>query len=322
MQQPFSALAPTRTRGKTNFPSRGNKWTQQEDELLIRLHNENVKLNWNEIAPRFPGKTAQQISERWSKVVNPDLVKGSWTRQEDQTIIDFVQTHGTRNWTKLAALLPGRIGKQCRERWRNHLDPSNNKSPWTPEEDAMLIKYHEMYGNQWVKIAGLMKGRSDNSIKNRWNSTLRKNGQQSQANNNINNMNMNNNMQQNSIQDPVIRVQYSTPVNDIQQVIAPPQTPSSIEILPQPVLEDTVTDSFDQTSSGMTPRNFDLISPYSTIRSPFGITSPYGFKSDSLYSPWGTSGYSTDSIFSPKLSPFVSKSQNREPNLALLMDKD
>ena len=300
-QQAFTALAPTRSRGKTNFPSRGNKWTQQEDELLIRLHNENVKLNWNEIAPRFPGKTAQQISERWSKVVNPDLVKGSWTRQEDQTIIDFVQKYGTRNWTKLAALLPGRIGKQCRERWRNHLDPSNNRDPWTPEEDALLIKYHEIYGNQWVKIASLIKGRSDNSIKNRWNSTLRKSSQS---------------------KDPVVRVQYSTPVNNIEQVIAPPQTPSSIEVLPQPVLEEAVPETFDQTPSGMTPRSFDLISPYSSIRSPFGLTSPYGFKGDSLYSPWGAPSYSNDSLFSPKLSPLISKPQNREPNLALLLDKD
>jgi hypothetical protein len=107
-------------------------------------------------------------------VLNPTLIKGSWTREEDEAIIAFVNREGTKNWTKLAALLPGRLGKQCRERWRNHLDPEVNRAPWTESEDAILIDLHERIGNQWVKIAEHLPGRSDNAIKNRWNSTLKK----------------------------------------------------------------------------------------------------------------------------------------------------
>jgi hypothetical protein len=178
--------------------------------LLLQLLHSGDRANWTELAPHFPGKTAQQIAERWSKVVDPGLVKGSWTRQEDETIIDFVCHYGTKNWTKLADLLPGRIGKQCRERWRNHLDPGNNKEAWTPEEDALLIQLHEQHGNQWVKIASLMKGRSDNHIKNRWNSTLRK-------------------------RDPALAVQCTTPQKRARHRI---ETPASVEQpVPKPNLE-------------------------------------------------------------------------------------
>ena len=170
------ALAPTRIRQKSTTVTSKAHWTPEEDQKLLQFLRSGDRANWTELVPHFQGKTAQQISERWSKVVDPALVKGSWTRQEDETIIEFVAQFGTRNWTKLAELLPGRIGKQCRERWRNHLDPGNSKEPWTPEEDQQLIQLHEQYGNQWVKISACMPGRTDNSIKNRWNSALKKFG--------------------------------------------------------------------------------------------------------------------------------------------------
>jgi hypothetical protein len=171
--QAQDALAPTRARQKPTSGSLKARWSPAEDQLLLTLLRSGDQANWTELTPHFPGKAAQQIAERWSKVVGPSLVKGSWTRHEDQEIIAFVREFGTKNWTKLADLLPGRIGKQCRERWRNHLDPGNNKDGWAPEEDVLLIRLHEEHGNHWMKIATLMPGRSDNHIKNRWNSTLR-----------------------------------------------------------------------------------------------------------------------------------------------------
>ena len=169
-----SALAPTRKRTPKNQSSKVTKWTEEEDQRLIKLVNEAKTSNWVELAQKFENKTAQQLSERYEKVLNPSLIKGSWTREEDQTIIEFVRTHGTKSWAKLSLILPGRIGKQCRERWKNHLDPDVNRDPWTPEEDQTLIQLHSQIGNQWVKIAEHLPGRSDNSIKNRWNSTLKK----------------------------------------------------------------------------------------------------------------------------------------------------
>ena len=168
------ALAPTRVRNKVNKCVKNVKWRKEEDELLMQLMKSTEHPNYSRMAERFPGKTGQQVAERWDKVLNPELVKGSWTRQEDEIIMRFVQENGTKNWRKLCELLPGRIGKQCRERWRNHLDPTINHSAWTPEEDSLLIKYHEQFGNKWVQISRMIPNRSDNAIKNRWNATLKK----------------------------------------------------------------------------------------------------------------------------------------------------
>lgn len=74
-------------------------------------------------------------------------------------VVQLVHCYGPKKWTQIAKKLNGRIGKQCRERWHNHLDPNINKSPWTEEEDRLLAQAHEQYGNQWAKIAKLLPGR-------------------------------------------------------------------------------------------------------------------------------------------------------------------
>jgi hypothetical protein len=149
-------------------------WSTDEDARLTEAVKQSPSVNWIEMAQKFPGKTQYQLADRWTKVLDPSLIKGSWTQAEDQQIITFVHAFGTKNWTKLASLLPGRIGKQCRERWRNHLNPLNNNEVWSAEEDAQLAHLHAQFGNQWVKIAACMNGRTDNSVKNRWNSTLKR----------------------------------------------------------------------------------------------------------------------------------------------------
>jgi hypothetical protein len=158
----------------TNHSVKNLKWSPDEDVLLAQIMSRPDRPNYATLAEMFPGKTGQQVAERWDKVLNPALQKGSWTPNEDQIIISFVERNGTKQWQKLCALLPGRIGKQCRERWRNHLDPAINHAPWTHAEDQRLIELHRMHGNAWVKISGLMANRSDNAVKNRWNSTLSK----------------------------------------------------------------------------------------------------------------------------------------------------
>ncbi|EKX32507.1 hypothetical protein GUITHDRAFT_98601 [Guillardia theta CCMP2712] len=71
------------------------------------------------------------------------FIKGQWTREEDEKVIQYVEKYGTKQWARIAQVLPGRKGKQCRERWHNHLNPDINKLSWTVEEDARLIEEME-----------------------------------------------------------------------------------------------------------------------------------------------------------------------------------
>jgi hypothetical protein len=158
-----------------------SKWSTEEQELLKKLVEQykDTAPRWNEIAANFHDHNAIECLTKWQTLTNPPVIKGkgSWTAEEDQILREKRSLYG-RKWAKIAAHLPGRQGKQCRERFVNHLDSELKKGEWTDDEEAILIAMHEHHGNRWANISKQLPGRSDNDVKNHWYSTIQRKFQQ------------------------------------------------------------------------------------------------------------------------------------------------
>ncbi|THU62848.1 hypothetical protein C4D60_Mb01t09470 [Musa balbisiana] len=101
--------------------------------------------------------------------------KGAWTKEEDQRLVAYIKAHGEGCWRSLpkaAGLL--RCGKSCRLRWINYLRPGLKRGNFTEEDDELIIKLHGLLGNKWSLIAGRLPGRTDNEIKNYWNTHIKR----------------------------------------------------------------------------------------------------------------------------------------------------
>ncbi|KAJ7963251.1 MYB transcription factor [Quillaja saponaria] len=101
--------------------------------------------------------------------------KGAWTLEEDQKLAEVIAVHGARKWKTIAAKAGlNRCGKSCRLRWLNYLRPNIKRGNISDQEEDLILRLHKLLGNRWSLIAGRLPGRTDNEIKNYWNSHLSK----------------------------------------------------------------------------------------------------------------------------------------------------
>lgn len=150
------------------------KWSYEEDLRLTELVNKFGSKNWRGISEGMTNRSAVQCLHRWTKILMPGLIKGPWTVDEDRKLMNWVKSNGCSKWSACADTIKGRSGKQCRERWFNTLNPSVMKGNWAAKEDFKIFKLYKVFGSKWSKIASHFKGRTENSIKNRFYSTLRR----------------------------------------------------------------------------------------------------------------------------------------------------
>lgn len=123
----------------------------------------------------LPVKKKVVKKKKKAKLKRRVFPKHNWTPEEDQKLKDLVKKQtGSFNWSDIALGFENRVGKQCRERWHNHLNDNLIRSEWTHAEDLLLIKMHAIHGNKWAFLSQFLPGRTDNMIKNRWNTTLSK----------------------------------------------------------------------------------------------------------------------------------------------------
>jgi hypothetical protein len=146
-------------------------WDPELDALLrdtvLRLGTK----SWTRVKRELDGWNGAPINlrDRWVNIQNVS-VKGPWSTAEDDLLRVLVNIFGAKKWSLSASHFPGRAGKQCRERWLNHLDMNVTKTDWSQAEDNILLRNQETLGNKWSEIAKMLPGRSENAVKNRFNS--------------------------------------------------------------------------------------------------------------------------------------------------------
>lgn len=127
-----------------------------------------------------PAQPGQWVTVLAKPVDLRKQVKGPWSREEDQLLLELVQESnqlGIRStWTKIAESMPWRTGKQCRDRWMTYLSPNIKKlkeSPWTEQEDNIILEGWRKWGGCWSKISRMLEGRPPPHVKNRFYGNLK-----------------------------------------------------------------------------------------------------------------------------------------------------
>jgi hypothetical protein len=154
------------------------KWTSEEEAKLIEAVQKHGK-DWVAVAALVQSRTSFQCRRIWTVRLGPAAEgtspnEGTWTPEEDGKLTDAIRKCG-KDWVAVAPLVPGRTNNQCRRRWADNVDPSIDRGPrrnWKPEEDAKLIEGVEKHGKDWVAVAALVPGRTNDKCRDRWNNSV------------------------------------------------------------------------------------------------------------------------------------------------------
>ena len=145
------------------------KWLPEEDKLLTEAVGMYGTKNWSQVADHVRSRTAHQCYIRWTRSLNPDIKKRSFSGEEDKSLIEAVGIYGTRNWTEVSKHVPGRTAHQCLERWTQSLNPDRKKGPFSGEEDKLLIEAVGIYGTRnWIEVSKHVPGRTAKQCRVRW----------------------------------------------------------------------------------------------------------------------------------------------------------
>ncbi|KAF9259396.1 hypothetical protein L218DRAFT_933790 [Marasmius fiardii PR-910] len=153
-------------------------WTAEEDQLLREAVNREDPGNptpskWHAISKHVPNRTNKDCRKRWFAKMASDVVKGGWSPDEDERLVKAIEKYGTR-WSMVASLVQTRNSDQCAKRWTDTLNPTIDRTSWTPEQDTLLINAVNEHGKLWTKIVKTyFPGRTGLSAKNRYNSITR-----------------------------------------------------------------------------------------------------------------------------------------------------
>jgi hypothetical protein len=142
------------------------KWTQQEDDQLIKAVQHQGQQDWIEISNIINNKTSYQCSLRY-QIISPTRKKGKWDKEEDRHILAAVEEHGPK-WNEIAKTFPNRNAKQIRNRYINYLDPNISQERFTTAEDIAILDMYNVYGGRWKLIKQYLPNRSSDMIKNRF----------------------------------------------------------------------------------------------------------------------------------------------------------